>query len=208
MKFETDIEAGTITMRGAIGDFENGISADDFRDALNEHSGGPVKIHLNSEGGSVTDGLSMYNAIMQHDGEVTIHIDTIAASIATVISAAADKVVMNSNAKYMIHCAWTIAAGNSTEFKNMAQILDMMDKDIADAYSQRTGGSPEEMLAMMKDETWMDAEVAFAQGFVDEVYKVERLPAAKTVEKAFAMAPFVASKASATARRMKLRLKK
>ena len=90
----------------------------------------------------------------------------------------------------------------------MSQILDMMDKDIAEAYSQRTGGSQQEMLALMKDETWMDSETALAMGFVDEVYKVERQPAANSVKEAFAMAPFVASKASATARRMKLRLKK
>lgn len=174
MRLESNPEAGTITFRGFVGDYDNGISADDFRDVLTEHSGKDVTIHLNSEGGSVTDGLSIYNAISQHEGEVTVHIDTLAASIATVICCAADKVVMNSNAKFMIHRCWTAAMGNCKDFRQIADTMEMLDGDIAAVYAERTGRETEELLAMMDVETWLTAEEAVAQGFVDAVHDVKK----------------------------------
>lgn len=205
MRLNSDTEKNAIEMRGPIGDFEGGISADDFRDCMKEHAGADVTIHLDSEGGSVTDGLAMYNAIMQHEGEVTVHIDTIAASIATVIACAADKVVINSNAKYMVHRCWTVAMGNCKDFRSTAEIMELMDQDIARAYSERTGRGEDEMVALMDAETWMSAEDALSQGFVDEVYEVKR--PAKKEPKALAISPFVVSaKAKATAHRMKMRL--
>ena len=213
MRLETNPEAQTIDMRGPIGDFDGGISADDFRDCLKEHAGADVTIHLNSEGGSVSDGLAMYNAIMQHEGKVTIHIDTLAASIATVIASAADEVIINSNAKYMIHRCWTVAMGNCKDFRSTADVMELMDKDIAAAYSERTGKDEAELLAMMDAETWMDADEALAQGFVDSVYKVERkkkkeAKAEAELPKVHAFSPLaVSAKAKATARRMKMNLK-
>jgi len=174
MRLESNPEAGTITFRGFVGDYDNGISADDFRDVLAEHGGKDVTIHLNSEGGSVTDGLSIYNAISQHEGEVTVHVDALAASIATVICCAADKVVMNSNAKYMVHRCWTAAMGNCKDFRQMADTMEMLDGDIAAVYAERTGRETEELLAIMDVETWLTAEEAVSQGFVDEVYEVKK----------------------------------
>ena len=206
MKFETNTTAGTITMRGGIGDFENHISADDFLSALSEHAGEDVTILLDSEGGSVTDGLSIYNAIMQYSGNITVHIDAICASIATVIACAADRVVMNSNAKFMIHRAWTVAMGNSVEFRSMADILELMDADIACAYGDKTDLPEDELLAMMEAETWMSAEQAYDLGFIDEINQISR----KTKEpqkKAEVISPFYAAIAEASARRIRMRLK-
>ena len=206
MKFETNTTAGTITMRGGIGDFENHISADDFLSALSEHAGEDVTILLDSEGGSVTDGLSIYNAIMQYSGNITVHIDAICASIATVIACAADRVVMNSNAKFMIHRAWTVAMGNSVEFRSMAEILELMDADIASAYGDKTDLPEDELLAMMEAETWMSAEQAYELGFIDEINQISR----KTKEpqkKAEVISPFYAAVAEASARRIRMRLK-
>jgi len=210
MRLETDPSNKTIQMRGPIGDFEGGISADDFRDCLKEHEGSDVTIHLDSEGGVVSEGLAMYNAIMQHDGEVTIHIDTLAASIATVIACAADKVIINSNAKFMVHRCWTMAMGNCKDFRSTADIMEMMDKDIAATYVERTGKDEASIIAMMDAETWMDAEEALAQGFVHEVNRIERKArAASNVPEVKAFSPFaVSAKAKATSRRMKLMLKK
>jgi len=206
MKFETNTTAGTITMRGGIGDFENHISADDFLSALSEHAGEDVTILLDSEGGSVTDGLSIYNAIMQYSGNITVHIDAICASIATVIACAADRVVMNSNAKFMIHRAWTVAMGNSVEFRSMADILELMDADIASAYGDKTDLPEDELLGMMEAETWMSAEQAYDLGFIDEINQISR----KTKEpqkKAEVISPFYAAVAEASARRIRMRLK-
>jgi ATP-dependent protease ClpP protease subunit len=206
MKFETNPTAGTITMRGGIGDFENHISADDFLSALSEHAGEDVTILLDSEGGSVTDGLSIYNAIMQYSGNVTVHIDAICASIATVIACAADKVVMNSNAKFMIHRAWTVAMGNSVEFRSMAEILELMDADIASAYADKTDLPDDELLAMMEAETWMSAEKALELGFVDEINEISR-KMKEQEKKAEVISPFYVAVAEASARRIRMRLK-
>lgn len=172
MKFENNVENGTITFRGGVGDFEGSISADAFRDALNAHSG-DVTIHLDSAGGSVTDGLSIHNAILAYEGTVNVHIDTLCASIATVIACAASgKVSMNSNGKYMIHRAWTAAMGNCRDFRSMADIMEMMDKDIAETYASRAGGDLEGWLALMDKETWFDAEKALEAGLIDEIVDV------------------------------------
>ncbi len=208
MRLETDPANKTIQMRGPIGDFEGGISADDFRDVLKDHDGSDVTIHLDSQGGVVSEGLAMYNAIMQHEGNVTIHIDTIAASIATVICAAADNVIINSNAKFMVHRCWTQAMGNCKDFRSTADIMEMMDKDIAATYVERTGKDEAEVIAMMDAETWMSADDALAHGFVDSVHKVERKPKAEAeAQQILAISPLaVIAKAKATARRMKMNL--
>ena len=208
MRLETDPKNKTIQMRGPIGDFEGGISADDFRDCLRGHEGSDVTIHLDSEGGVVSEGLAMYNAIMQHDGEVTIHIDTLAASIATVVCCAADRVVINSNAKFMLHRCWTTAMGNCKDFRSTADIMEMMDKDIAATYVERTGKDEADVIAMMDAETWLTSDEALAHGFVHEVSAVTRKPRAEAdLPAVLAISPLaVQAKANATARRMKLKL--
>ena len=205
MKFETSPEDKTITMRGGIGDFDGHISANDFIDALNQHEG-DITIHLDSPGGSVTDGLAIYNAIVNYAGEITVHIDTLCASIATVVACAADKVVMNSNGKYMIHRAWTVAMGNCVDFRSMAEIMEMMDKDIAETYAVKAGGAVEDWLAKMDKETWYDAEAALEAGLVDEIIDMKKKPKAEE-SKASAIGPNVQILARETARRIRLRTK-
>ena len=178
MKLESNPGNGTMTVRGMIGDYDNAISADDFRSLLSEHAGKDVTIHFNSEGGSVTDGLSIFNAISEHDGEVTVHVDALAASIATVICCAADRVVMNSTGKYMIHRCWTAAMGNCKDFRKMADTMEMLDVDIASVYSDKTSLGEETLLAMMDDETWLSAREALNGGFIDEINDVKKKPSA------------------------------
>jgi len=203
MKFETSPEEKTITMRGGIGDFDGHISANDFIDALNQHTG-DITIHLDSPGGSVTDGLAIHNAILNYDGEVTVHVDTLCASIATVVACAADKVVMNSNGKYMIHRAWTVAMGNCRDFRSMADIMEMMDKDIAETYVAKAGGEAEDWLALMDKETWFDAESALQAGLIDEIIEMKKKY--KDEEpKASVISPNVQILARETARRIRLR---
>lgn len=207
MKFETDPAAGVMTFRGGVGDFEGYISADDFLSALEDHTG-DLTIHLDSAGGSVTDGISIYNAIRQYDGDVTVHIDSQCCSIATVIACAAKTVKMNSNGKYMIHRAWTAAMGNCRDFRSMADIMEMMDKDIALTYQQRAGGEVEEWLALMDAETWFDAEKALEAGLIDEIVDVHhKKPKAETKLEVKAFMPNVQILAQESARRIRLKLK-
>ena len=205
MKFENSPEKKTITMRGGIGEFDNHISADDFIEALNQHEG-DVTIHLDSPGGSVTDGLAIYNAIVNYAGVTTVHIDTLCAWIATVVACAADKVVINSNGKYMIHRAWTVAMGNCSDFRSMAEIMEMMDMDIAETYAMKAGGSVEDWLNKMDKETWYDAEAALEAGLVDEIIDMKKKYKDEDA-KAVAYAPNIQILASETARRIRLRTK-
>jgi ATP-dependent protease ClpP protease subunit len=206
MIFESNPEAKKITMRGGIGDFENHISADDFIAVLAEHSG-DIEIELDSPGGSVTDGLAIYNAISNYDGKVTVHIDTLAASIATVVACAADYVKMNSNGKYFIHRAWTVAMGNCKEFRSMADLMEMMDGDIADVYGYRTGIPKDELLDMMDKETWLSAQDAAEKGFVDEVIEVKskEKPKAEAKPVVKAICPAVQIAASEAGRRLRVK---
>lgn len=199
---------GEITMRGMIGDFQNGVSADDFMDLLADQSG-DLTIHLDSEGGCVTSGISIYNQIRAYEGgEVTVHIDSQACSIATVIACAADNIVMNNNALFFVHNAWTIAAENAKGFRDVADILDMLDAQISEVYAERTGKSAQECKMMMDDETWMNAEQALEMGFIDSIYKPkERKKTAKAESKPLAVCPAaISNKAAASAKRMRLRL--
>lgn len=208
MKFETDPAAGVMTFRGGVGDFDGYISADDFLTALEGHTG-DLTIHLDSAGGSVTDGISIYNAILQYDGDVTVHIDSQCCSIATVIACGAKHVKINSNGKYMIHRAWTAAMGNCRDFRSMADIMEMMDKDIALTYQAKAGGDVDEWLALMDAETWFDAQKALEIGLVDEIVDVtakkkDKKPYAEAKPMAFMS---VNIQAEETARRIRLRLK-
>ena len=181
MIFSTDPSAGTITMRGGIGDFENHISADDFQLALAEHAGADVTIHLDSPGGSVTDGLSIYNAISTYSGKVTVHVDSIAASIASVIAVAADHVIINSTGRFMVHNSWTVSAGNANDFLQVAAVMQAMDKDIAATYASKTEISAEIWQEIMDAETWFSAREALSMGLVDEINDV-RAPKASSTE--------------------------
>lgn len=173
MKFESKPTEGSITLRGGIGDFDDHISANDFMSALEGHTG-DLTIHLDSGGGSVTDGISIYNQMKQYEGNITVHIDSICASIATVIACGADRVLINSKGKYMIHRAWTAAMGNCQDFRSMADIMELMDGDIADTYAAKAGGTADEWLNLMDKETWFSAEQALEAGLVDEVVNLEK----------------------------------
>ncbi len=209
MKFETNAEAGTITFRGGVGDFENHIGSNDFMDALSDHAGGDVTIHLDSEGGSVVDGISIYNQIRNYPGKVTVHIDSLAASIATVISSAADHVIINSTGRMMVHSAWTVAMGNAKDFRGMVNILEQMDRDIASVYAARSEKSEDEWLEIMAAETWYTAEDALAAGLVDEVNEIKPTKKAPAAAKAEAnvssIGPVWKAKIEATARRIRLK---
>ena len=211
MKFETNPEAGTITMRGGIGDFENHIGSSDFMDALAEHAGSDVTIHLDSEGGSVVDGISIYNQIRQYRGKVTIHIDSLAASIATVISSAADHVIINSTGRMMCHRAWSVSMGNCKDFRSMASIMEQMDADIAATYAARSNASEEEWIELMDKETWFSAKEALEIGLVDEINEIKPgiKASAKPQEevKASTIGPVWRARVEATARRIRLRAK-
>lgn len=128
-----------------------------------------IDLHVNSPGGNVFDGQAIFNALRQHPATVTTYIDGLAASIASVVALAGDRVIMASNALFMYHDPFGMVTGGAAEMRQFADVLDKVGATIADIYIARTGQSVDAIRAGMAAETWMTADEAHAYGFVDEV---------------------------------------
>lgn len=130
-----------------------------------------LTVRINSYGGSVTDGLAMYNALKRHKASVTISIDGIAASIASLVAMAGDTVEMAENALLMVHAPWGGAFGNSADLREFADVLDKHAQAMSSSYAAKTGRPQDEMLALLTDgqDHWLGADEALAEGFVDVV---------------------------------------
>lgn len=128
-----------------------------------------INVRLNSPGGDVFDGQTIFNRLLAHKANVTIYIDGLAASIASVIAMAGDKVVMAENALFMIHNPWSFAMGTSEDMRATADVLDKVKDALLTAYTRKSDLSDEKISALMDAETWMTAKEALEFGFVDEI---------------------------------------
>lgn len=147
-----------------------GITAKSFSETLKELGNvNALDIYINSPGGSVFDGIAIYNQIKRFTGEKVIHIDGIAASIASVIAMAGDKIKIASNGMFMIHDPWTMAAGTADDMRKMADSLDKVRETILTTYAAKTGRSLKEIGDWMTAETWMDAKESVEYGFATEI---------------------------------------
>ena len=144
-------------------------TANDFTNALNAVKTPNIDLHVNSNGGEIFDGFACYNAIKAHPGHVTTHIDGVAASVASLIAMAGNKVVMAKNAFMMIHSGWGKFAGDAVELHKQADVLDKLSNSIAQAYADKTGKPVDVIRAAMDAETWFSAEEAKAYGLIDEI---------------------------------------
>ncbi len=161
-----------IYIYGDIGDsfWGEGIAAKPFIDLLNTLREIPnILIHLNSAGGAVFDGIPIYNAILNHPAFVEIRIEGLAASIASVIALAGDKVVIADNAFFMIHDPWAGIMGTAEEMRAIATMLDQLKSSIIDTYVKHSNADAETIANWMAAETWFTAKEALAAGFVDEI---------------------------------------
>lgn len=128
-----------------------------------------LKIYINSGGGSVFAGMTIYNILKRHRARKTVYVDGIAASIASLIAMAGDEIVMAENAMMMIHEASALGRGNKRELRRVADALARMDDALLNTYAARTGKSKAELAAMLEAETWMTAREAVENGFADRV---------------------------------------
>lgn len=149
----------------------------DISNVLSDLTDEPVELIINSGGGDVFSASEIYTELRSYKGEVNARIVGVAASAATVISSACSKVTMSPTASYMIHKASTIGIGNSDDFQHASDFLDTVDKSIVTAYMDKTGMAQEDLLQMMKDETWLSASDAKEKGFVDEIMFSEQAKA-------------------------------
>lgn len=134
-----------------------------------------VEIVINSGGGDVSAASEIYTALKEYEGHVTTKIVGVAASAASVIAMAGDKVLMAPTALMMIHNASTyVGRGDRAAFGHMMEVLKTVDEAIANAYRAKTGKTQDDLLALMDKETWFNAEKAISEGFVDDILSFEK----------------------------------
>lgn len=165
-----------------------GVSAQAFIRDLATVSG-PLDLEISSLGGSVFEGVAIYNALKRYTetagNSLTVRVMGVAASIASYIAMAGTKIVMPANTYLMVHKPWGGVAGNADEMRDYADLLDKIENSILGAYMGRSGKTEDEMKDMLSKDTWLTAQEAVDAGFADEVvdavevsasYEAERLP--------------------------------
>ena len=170
---ENEGEEATIYVYDVIDDFF-GIGSEEFTRTVEGISASVINVRLNSPGGDVFSAVAMRGALQRHPAEIVAHVDGLAASAATFLTAAADKVIMAKGARFMIHNSMTFQFGNKHDLRESAELLDGIDQDIADAYEARSNLSREEITDMMDAETWFTAEQAVDAGFADEIFSPKK----------------------------------
>lgn len=161
-----------------------GITAKEFIDELKAL--GAVKsitLSINSPGGSVFDGIAIYNALKRHPALITVRIDGVAASMASAIAMVGDHVLMPENAMMMIHDPMGIVVGNSREMKQYAELLDKLKNNLVATYANKTGLEREDIEDMMAAETWLSASEAVDQGFADAIEEPVKMAASFDLSK-------------------------
>lgn len=126
-----------------------------------------IRLRINSVGGDVFEAQAMYSYLKTHPAAVTVRIDGLAASAASLVAMAGDRIIMPRNALMMIHNPAMWACGEAEDMREAAEVLDKVRDTIAHAYMEKTGLDREHIVSMMQDETWMSAEEALALGFCD-----------------------------------------
>jgi ATP-dependent Clp endopeptidase proteolytic subunit ClpP len=175
-EFRAQMKGAEILIYDEIGAF--GVPAKAFLDEL--RALGPVAeltVRINSPGGSVFDGVAIYNALKRHDAAITVWIDGIAASIASMIAMAGDEVVMPENAMLVLHDPSGLVAGSASDMRAMAEALDRMKAGMVTAYRDKSGRDDAEIEALMAAETWLSAQEALEFGLADRIEQPVRMAA-------------------------------
>lgn len=171
-EIDEDEAVATISLYDIIGTYET--NAQTFRDMLSEIDTDVIKLRINSPGGSVFDGLAMYQDLVDHPARVEVEITGLAASIASIVALAGDTVEIAENAFLMIHNSWNFAVGDRRELEKVAKTLASIDKRMARAYAKKAETTtPEEFAKLMDDETWFDSDEAVEIGLADRVIGIE-----------------------------------
>ncbi len=139
-----------------------------FRDELSKHPGN-LTVWLTSPGGDVFAASQIYAMLKNHNGKITVKIDGIAASAASVVAMAGDETLISPTAMLMVHDPATIAMGNKADMEKAITLLDEVKESIINAYETKSHLSRSRIAKMMSDETWMNAKKAMQLGFVDGI---------------------------------------
>ncbi|HEI8456905.1 TPA: Clp protease ClpP [Proteus mirabilis] len=158
-----------------------GISARRFtEDLISLGNLSHINLHIHSPGGEVFDGIAIYNQLKNHSATITVYIDGLAASMASVIAMVGDTVIMPKNAMMMIHKPWGVSWGDANDMREYADLLDKLENVLIPAYVAKTGKTTEEITAMLEQETWLDGDECVEHGFADKVIEPVKAMASLT----------------------------
>lgn len=147
-----------------------GISARRFtEDLISLGNINHINLHIHSPGGEVFEGIAIYNQLKNHNATITVYIDGLAASMASVIAMVGDEIIMPTNAMMMIHKPWGVSWGDANDMRDYADLLDKVENVLIPAYMEKTGKTKEEIEAMLGEETWLTAEECVEHGFANTV---------------------------------------
>ena len=149
---------------------ESETSAEHFRKALEQHPDAKeITVYINSLGGSVMEGIAIYNQLKRHPAHITVRVDGFACSIASVIAMAGDQVIMPKNTVMMIHNAWTVALGNARELRKAADDLETINQASRQAYLEKAGDklSEDKLMELLDAETYLTAAQCMELGLCD-----------------------------------------
>jgi ATP-dependent protease ClpP protease subunit len=182
----------TINLFGSIG---SGFDPWSGTQMLNENwlaseldaaKGESIELLVNSDGGSVFTALAMHELINRYEGHVESNILSLAASAASFLVLAADRVVMSPAAKLMLHEPYTMMMGNAREMRKQADVLDEVQSSLVGIYHGATGLSESDIVSMLEAETWLGSEAALDKGFVNELTEPPATPVAALLRPQFA----------------------
>lgn len=183
---------GEIYVYEAIGEgWFGGITAKSFADSLRELGNvAALDIYINSPGGSVFDGVAIHNLIKRHAAaEKIVHVDGIAASIASIIAMAGTEIRIAANGMLMIHDPWGMSIGTAADMRRQADALDKVRSTLLDTYVARTGREANQVSDWMTAETWMTADEAVDRGFADKKTDEKAVKAEFAMLEKFARVP-------------------
>lgn len=163
-------ETQVISIDGVIG-FD--ITAAEFEEKIKALKGQPVRIEISSPGGFVAEGLKIFNLIRNHDGHAETRLMGFAASMASYIAVAGDKVTAEDNAVFMIHNVWGLAIGDHRDLRKGADVMEGLTRILSNAYILKSEKSSDEIRQMMDDDTFLFGEEMVKEGFVDEIIKTK-----------------------------------
>ena len=162
-----DNSDAVIDIYDVIGSYET--NARTFRNTLKAITAPQITVRINSPGGSVFDAFSMYNDLRAHPAGIRVEVVGVAASAASVLAMAGDRIAIAENGFLMIHNSWSFAVGNANEIRKLADVLGKLDKQIGATYARRSGIASGKIATMMDAETWLDSSDAVDMNLVDEV---------------------------------------
>ena len=175
---ENESTENVLFLNGVIAEeswYSDDVTPKMFRDELNRYDG-DITVWINSPGGDVFAAAQIYNMLMDYKGNVTVKIDGIAASAASVIAMAGTKVLVSPVSMMMIHNPMTVAMGDTAEMQKAIEMLGSVKDSIINAYEIKTGLSRTRLSHLMDAETWMDAGKAVELGFADDILKRSEVP--------------------------------